>query len=52
MFINGEFGGELVGTGNIDDDEEMEVAFQHWQDTGGVATLEADFDYFEVFLAR
>jgi len=52
MFINGEFGGELVGVGLIDDGEEVEPGFQHWQDTGGVATLEADFDFFEVFLAR
>ena len=52
MWINGEFGGEIVGTGVLDDDEEMHPMFQHWQDTGGTATLEADFDFFEVFVAR
>ena len=50
MFINGEFGGELVGVGLIDDGEEVEPGFEHYATAAD--TLEADFDFFEVFLAR
>ena len=50
MFINGEFGGELVGVGLIDDGEEVEPGFEHYATAAD--TLEADFDFFEVFIAR
>lgn len=50
MYINGEFGGELVGVGLLNDDEEVEPAFQHAATAAD--TLEYDFDFFEVFIAR
>jgi len=52
MYVDGELAAELIGTGVLDNDEECEPAFQHWQDTGGADTLEWDFDFLEFFLAR
>lgn len=35
----------------IDDDEEMEFSIVHYQNSGGAATLEADVDYVDLFIA-
>lgn len=48
-FVDGYHAGTIPC--HLDDDETMELSFTHWDDGAG-ATLEADIDYIELFIAR
>ena len=50
-YVDGELGAEIDNC-VIDNDEEVELKYVHWQLSGGVATLELDCDYLEFYLPR
>lgn len=50
--VDGEIAGRLNGVIDIDDDEEMEFGFTHYQNSGGADTLEIDIDYIDLLIQR
>ena len=52
QFIDGVKTAALNGTIDIDNDEEMEFSFVHYQNSGGADSLEMDIDYIDLWLPR
>lgn len=52
MTIDGEIACKLNGVIDIDDDEEMEFGFTHYQNSGGAADFEIDIDYIDLLIQR
>ena len=51
-YVDGVQVAAFNGTILIDDDEEMEFGFTHYQNSGGAATLELDIDYIDLLIQR
>ena len=50
--VDGEIAGRLKGVIDIDDDEEMEFGFTHYQNSGGALATYLDIDYIDLLIQR
>src|SRR3990167_1573731 len=52
LYVDGIQAGALNGVIDLDDDEEMEFGFTHYQNSGGADSLEFDIDYIDLLIQR